>query len=783
VSVGRPRGAHPKALARGQTLGRLACWLVFGLPLPAHAGVSELWLAVVLNGQPVSEASLVLRGGEGGTYVRKADLESWRLRLPRIPPVRYAGEDYLPLSALGALAYRIDEATQTLVVSAPPGAFLPVALRGTALAFARPTPSPPGGFLNYDLAVTRVLGQNAASGLLEASVFGRWGSGLAHFLAGDSGGRGRAIRLDTTLTRDLPDSATTLRFGDAITGTSSLWGGSVRFAGVQWASDFATRPGLVTFPLPALAGEAALPSTLDLYVNGALRMRTDVPMGPFRIQDVPAITGDGRIQVVVRNLLGQEQVITQSFYASPALLRRGLQDFSYEIGVVRDNYGLASNDYGHAVLVGTDRVGLSDRLTAEAHAEALRRQQTVGMGASWLVPSIGVASAAVAGSHSRDGAGGLAVLSFERTARRFSFGVTLQLATDRFTDVGTTPSYPTPTRMTSAYANVALGRLGSMGVIDSRQVFGDGHVVDLSSIREDFEVRHAGFFSVAVTHTRAGTAADTSVELTFTRRLGERTSGALTVTRQEGGLQALAEVQRNLPAGSGAGYRLGAGVGGTDDREAEFSWQTSTGTYSVDAQRLLGQAQESASASGGIAFFDRALFPSRRIDGSFAVVDVEHEPGVRVYDDNQLIGRTNAGGRLLVPDLRPYENNSLSIEQADLPLDVGISTLQQTAVPYFRSGTLVRFPVTHPHGALITLVLPSGRPLPAGAWVRMAGHQSRFPSGLQGQVYVTGLSVPALLQASWPGGRCEAAVPKRARLAQDDPLPRLGPYLCREHRR
>jgi outer membrane usher protein len=790
VSVRYPRGAQPEHLPRGQRLAYLTCWVLFGFTLRAHAGapaagqegVAALWLAVVLNGQPVSPASLVLRTPGGRLYVRRSDLESWRLRLRRVPRLRYAGEDYLPLAALGGVAYRIDQPTQTLIVNAPPTAFIPVALRGTAPAFARPTPSPPGAFLNYDLAVTRELGLSTASGLLEGSVFGRWGSGLAHFLESDTEGRSRAIRLDSTWTRDLPDSASSLRLGDALTGTSGLWGGAVRFAGVQWATDFATRPGLVTFPLPMLAGEAALPSTLDLYVNGALRMRTAVPMGPFQIQDVPAITGDGRIQVVVRNLLGQEQLITQSYYASPALLRRGLQEFSYEIGVARENYGLESNDYGHALLVGTERVGLSDSLTAEIHGEALREQQTLGVGGSWLVRSLGIASAAVAASHARQGAGGLAVIGFERSARRFSFGFNLQLAGRRFVDVGTTPADPTATRMASAYANVALGRFGSLGVIDSQQVFDDGHVVDLSSIREDFQVRRVGFFSIAFTRTRSGTAADSSIELTFTRPLDDRTSGTLSATRQDGRSEALLQAQRNLPAGSGIGYKVGAGVGGSDDREAEFDWQTAAGTYSVEAQRLLGQTQEAASASGGMALFDDQLFPSRRIDDSFAVVDVGGEPGVRVYDDNQLVGRTNAHGRVLVPDLLPYQDNEVRIDQADLPLDVEISTLQQTAVPYYRSGTLVRFPVSHPHGALITLLLAGGRVLPAGALVRIVGQEAQFPSGLEGQVYVTDLSLPAVLQARWPGGTCAVAIPKSARFPDDDPLPRLGPYVCRRVR-
>jgi outer membrane usher protein len=765
---------------------RWTLWVLLILSVPAHAGgsgprqegMAELWLAVVLNGQPVSEAALVLRSANGQLLVSVADLRSWRFRIPSAATARHEGEDYLPLDACPGLQYRVDERSQTLIVSAPPSAFTLVAIRGTRIAFETPSRSPPGAFLNYDLTATRSSVGSAEHALLEPSLFGRWGSWLSDFLQSDANGHERTLRLATTWTLDEPERAATLRIGDAITGASSLWGSSVRFAGVQWSTNFATQPGLLTFPLPTLAGATALPSTVDLYVNGALRMSTSVPMGPFQLRDVPAISGDGQIQVVVHDLLGREQVITQSFYASPALLRRGLQDFSYEAGVVRESYGLASDDYQHALIVGTYRRGLSDSVTADFHGEGLRDQQTFGAGVSSLIHSIGVASAAVAGSRSRTGTGGLAALGFDRAARRFSFGASVQIADRRFTDVGSLSGQPTPIRMARAYASVALGRIGSLSYVEARQDYGGGDVVDLASIRDDFEIGRVGFLSLSVTRARAATS-DTTVELTFTRSLGERTSATLDASSDHGRGQGVLEMQRNLPAGPGSGYRLIAGMDGSPDGEAEYTWQTAAGTYDVDAVRMLGETQESVSATGGVAFLGDQLFPTRSIDGSFAVVKVAEEPGVRVYDENQLVGRTNARGEVLVPDLRPYEDNRIGIEQADLPLDAEIPTVEQKAVPYFRSGTLVRFSVVHPHGALITLVLENGADLPAGALVRVVGGGQDFPSGLHGEVYVTDFSAPAVLRASWPGETCEAAVPKDASISSQDPLPQLGPYVCK----
>ena len=256
------RGARRERRRKAQTLACLA-WFLLMLTVRAHAGPAirsvqdapaELWLAVVLNGQSVSAAALVLRSPDRQLFVSRLDLMNWRLRIPRGPHLTHVGEDYLRLDALPGLTYRVDEPSQTLIVNALPSAFMASSIHGTDTEYEEPTASPPGAFLNYELTATRSRLQAEESALLEPSVFGRWGSGVSDFLESHVNGHERMVRLDTTWTHDQPESATTLRIGDSITGASNLWGGAVRFAGVQWGTDFATRPGLITFPLPTIGG-------------------------------------------------------------------------------------------------------------------------------------------------------------------------------------------------------------------------------------------------------------------------------------------------------------------------------------------------------------------------------------------------------------------------------------------------------------------------------------------------------------------------------------------------
>jgi len=742
----------------------------------------EMWLAVLLNGQPAGSAVFVLRTTDDRVWVRSDDVRDWRFPLPTAPPLAYAGEEYYPLDALAGLTYRVDESSQSLSVEAPPGLFGATRLRSASQTFDAPTRPPLGGFLNYDVVADRVEDFDVrTAGLLEASMFGAWGAATTRFLGRDQTDETDMVRLDTTWTYDRPEDRTSFRLGDAITGSSRVWGGAVRFGGVQWATNFTTQPSLVTFPLPTLEGEAVVPSTVDLYVNGALRLRRDIPAGPFSVEDVPMVTGQGQAQLVVRDLLGREQVITQSYYTSPRLLRQGLHDYSYEAGVVRRNYTRESNDYGRAVISGTHRLGLTGRLTGEIHAELLEDQQTLGLSAAYLAPVLGVLSGAVAGSESESGNGFLTAFGFERQARWLSFGGNIQIASENFRHLGLLERQLAPRQQSRVFASFSLGRLGSVSLAHVDQDYRDQVSTAVSSASYSTHIGRLTYVSLTAFHVDSDES-DTIIGLNFTRALGQRVSTGMSATSQNTSRQALMQLQRNPPVGRGYGFRMQAGAVESDDGErtsrgeATLNLQSDIGAYVLEAGQTQDQTRVRAGVRGGFAFLGRHMFATRLIDNSFAVAQVGDRSKVRVYNDNQLVGHTNDRGFVLLPVLRPYQENQIRIEQADLPLDVEIASLQMKAVPYFRSGLLLKFDVRGAAGGLVTILLEDGKPLPAGAIVRIPGREEEFPVGANGELYLTGLAANNRLHATWNEQSCEIDF---AFTPSDDPLPQLGTYVCK----
>ncbi len=766
------------AAAGSQQTGAVAVIPVAG-PLTAAPRFKERLLLVDINRQQLDQAVLVLEDKTGALYLWSQDLERWRLRLPDPKfALIHQGQTYFPISALSHVSRVYDAQEQTLRIEVGAQAFLKTRLSTRYDSLPPPARPMPGGFLNYDLLVSHADAATQRSGLFELGYFNAAGVGTTSLLAEQLGSSTHVTRLETTWTLDNPEKLRTLHLGDAINAAGS-WGRSVRFGGIQYGRNFATQPGLVTFPSQGIAGQAVIPSTVDVFINNALVSRQNVAPGPFSISNLPLVTGAGEVQLVVRDLLGREQIITQPFYASQALLRAGLTSYSYEFGLVRENYGQASNAYGGWLGSGTYRRGLTDNLTGEGHAEAMQGQATAGAGGDWLVPQVGTVSAYAAASHGPAGSGGLMLMGVERQAQPWSLGARGQWASGGFAQVGQGPGLRPSIYSGSLNLSYAAGRAGSVGLAYVGQHNRDQADTRIATLSYSVSLGHIGSLSLSALRNLSG---DLSTTLFALLSIPLNTSTSLSVSSQSvRGANAGSRndssttVQRNLPQGEGYGYRIQAGSGGAD--EASLALQNNYGSYALEAAQTQGTVATRVSASGGVAILGGEAFASRRIDQSFAVVRMPDFPDVHLLADNQAAGRTDANGNALIPRLRAYDVNVISIDQRDLPMNAQIGALKAEAVPYFRSGMAVEFPIKRSQGATFTVRQEDGALLPVGALVQESGTATVYPVGYDGEVYVTGLGPSTRLRATWGSRSCEFVVSFKP---SADPLPDLGLFICKD---
>ena len=761
VGAGRQALAHTDAVRQPTAFD----------PIPIANPAGELLLlGVTINGQTQDRPAVFLRN-PGGLNARIADLRAWRIRAAGAPVTSFEGQLFARLSALPGVKVDVDESAQILRLTIDPDMFDASVIDATPNAILR-TPSEPilAGFINYDLSADWSDGDVRTNGFVETGLSDRWGVVSNTMTFGDTGAGSRATRLDTYYLHDDPVRLTRFVAGDTLT-SATEWSRPIRYGGLRYGTDFGLQPGLLTFPTPSFTGRTSLPSNVELYVNDALRFQGNVDQGPFSVNQAPLVTGAGQVTVVVRDALGVERRVTTSYYVSSRLLRPGLSDYSVEAGAERRGYGVDSFDYGDAFVSGSYRRGINDLLTVETRAEASGKVQNIGGGVATVWPAVGEFGLAVAASNGPDGSGGMVRGYFSRISNRWNVSLTYQRATDSFAQIGVNQPNEQIRQLIAASAGLSLGRYGTVSAAWTELTLGDDSRTRVSSISYSVPIGERIFLNLfALRAGSRGEEAATTFGLGLTIPFGSRSSAFL----QADSNNTMAEYRRNPPTDQGWGYRLTASQGDFNRQEAEVTWRGQPGQLTGQVAHTDDGYAGRVLASGGIIIAGGGVHPSRRVDGGFALIEVPGEKDVRIYQENRLIGRTDGAGRLIIPNLQPYDNNRVSLAAADLPLDARMDGDTLNVVPRYFGGVRARFQVSQDHPATVIIRLPDGHPLEVGAPVIIKGSPVTAFAGYGGEVFVADLKDGAVLEADRTEGVCRVvlgAVPAGV-------LPSIGPVVC-----
>src|SRR5262249_9866130 len=177
--------------------------------------------------------------------------------------------------------------------------------------------------------------------------------------------------------------------------------------------------------------------------------------------------------------------------------------------------------------------------------------------------------------------------------------------------------------------------------------------------------------------------------------LGSRSTATMTYDQEAEGTTVDVALQRSLPFGPGWGYRVGATSEGesTNSGFALVEGQTrfGYGAFRYDQTSGTKEGSYAVDLSGSIAFIGNRPLLARSLDSSFALVQVPGARRVRIYANNQEVGRTNRWGNLLVPDLVPYHASSFTIRDEDIPVDYELNDAELLAALPYRGGAVVRF--------------------------------------------------------------------------------------------
>ncbi len=625
-------------------------------------------------------------------------------------------------------------------------------LATTKLRGARParlhTQTGRGMVFDYDVTATSSNGRVQALGLVGVRAFSSYGTliSTARFASGAGG-----VRLGTTFAHDMDGTDTTWRVGDF--GSGSLpWSRAVRMGGFQIQRNFALDPNLITFPLPDFYGQAVLPSTLDVYLDGLHQESRQVPAGPFNLA-IPAMgNGAGAARVLITDALGRQQAVMFPYYTSNILLAPGLTDYSFEGGFLRKNYGLKSFDYsGTPVISGSWKQGVSNSLTWTAHTEVAHGFVLAGVGANVAIGRAGVGNFAVAAS-SGTGSGWLLDAGYSWHGNATSFSVDHQQASRGYMDVADfIQGQPMVRQQDRISAALDLRNKGSFSIGYLAQILPDNPPSRYVTFGWSHGIGKVASINVGLNYDLENNSGS-SVFASFFTSLGGHRNGSIEVTRQDSAWQTQANIEKPADPTGGFGWLVSAGNNNGGRLEGTWvmpSLRLTTGLWS-NAGGNFGYAE----AAGSMVLMDGRVFAARAIDGAFALVSSNGVPGVPVTLENRLQGNTNSGGWLLVTPLNSNQLNRIALETLGLSADLDLTQPVQQVVPASGVGVTVNFPLRHVSSVIIEVVDSLGTPLPAGTTVSWKGHPDMV-TGYGGEIYLENPGVHEVLVAHAASGECE----------------------------
>ncbi|MGE8659052.1 MAG: fimbria/pilus outer membrane usher protein [Achromobacter sp.] len=756
------------------------------VPAASLAGEENLYLEVTLNYVALRRIEhFVSRGGR--LYADAATLRNLGLTWPGAD--RAAG--WIALDSLAGLRVRLDAADQSVALFAPvamlSGPIAEIGYQTPAAPRLDPETRAPGLLLNYDLYAQKDRYTRSLSGWSELRMFGVgpgvWrSSNLTQSVRSNYGdAEFRNTRLDSSWQLDFPSPMVSLTLGDAYSGALS-WTRSLRFGGVRLSRNFDLQPYRVTVPLATFRGEAALPSIVDLYINGVREAQSQVRPGQFQIVSAPVITGAGSAQMVITDITGQRRVVNFSIYNSAQLLQQGLGDWSFEAGKAREDYGLRSFAYANSMMYsGSARYGLTDHVTLEAHGETSDGLTMGGLGALARVGQFGVVSGSYASSREASRRGRQYRIGYEWQGERLSVNLSTLRRDSAFRDVGTLQGSQLPLRSAQAFVGWAVGH-GQLGASYVQQDYRDSPRARYVGLSWAQSLGRYGNLTLSGNRDLDG-AGGNSAFVYWSIPLGGRIQTWTSFEHQREGNTASVGVARNLAGDTdGWGWRVQASAGDRRGGQAEVNELTRYGEWRAGSQywgnpNYGGGTTVYGGATGGLLLMQGSLFPMRRVYDAFALVSTDGIADVPVKLENRVVGKTDERGLLLVTPLNAWQNNDLSIDPLGLPANVNVTRTRLMAVPATASGTLARFPMK------VTLTVEFGLRAADGDWIAAGTAAVLEPGGRQviigydGRVYLEDPPAGARLVVTLPSGACQAELPAA--------LPRegwteLGELTCRQ---
>lgn len=766
-------------------LGAGLSWLAVLAPaVPAQAPeitepLEDLPVALILNGEPRGDVFAKMTPA-GELLLRVGDFTAFRVTILGGMRRQVDGAEYVLAQSIPEARSTFDQDSLTLLLHLPPESFdaqrRNLSQRRAAGVVATQEDS---AFLNYRLSAAGADGAETTLGLVnEVGVRREEWLLLSGSQLSDSSAEPGLRRFQTQLVRDDRQRAQRWIIGDTFTQGSDL-GSALNLGGVSLAKNYQLRPYFVYSPTATIEGAVAMPSDVEVYVGGTRVFRERLAPGSYSLSDFNYYGGRRDVRVVVRDAFGQEQVLEYPYYFTDRVLDAGLHEYRYHAGFLRDDYAQPGDRYTRPALTASHRYGLSDSVTVGGRGEYADERYNAGPDVALRSDRFGIVSAGVSWGHdpaAGSGVGTAASYQFQSSA------ISLRLAWRGFADgYGfadplLNESHVRSERLVAAgYGTSALGYVNVQWLVRDEEATGEQRVTQVNYSRT--LLRRIALFVAAQHDTEAD--AGTSVSVGVTSWFGAESNVSTFYTHAPDSDSFAAQASNTIAPREGLGYRVTAESVSQDTGDytrfapyLELNEPRATYLVEAAAQETDGAGTSTnwlLAAQGSVyAVGEQEWGFGRRVDDSFALARVTPAlPGVRVYFSGREVGSTDEQGEILLPGLVSFLDNSVAIEDEDVPIDYTIGQVEQAISPPYRGGSLIEFKLGVQRNVVGRLVLagPGAEPLEyVGFVLRGPAGEQQSQTGAEGEFYLEDVAAGTHAGSVRIGGReCrfELQVPER----------------------
>jgi len=654
-------------------------------------------VGITLNGEAKGEY-LIYMTPERDFLLKVQDIGSIGLREVKGVKMTIEGEEFISLKSIDGLEFRLDEKNLVLELTASPYLLsknIKSLLPPKRLNVYYPRGS--SAFLNFSALYSGGKAQNLPLTNITSTLGIRKDDLL--FLTNNSYTKSdtdnRFVRLMSSLTYEKRAQLQWFVFGDFFASSGDL-GSNLNMGGFSFSKVYKLDPYLVKQPVLDLSGVVPFASEAEIYLDGNLIGREKLQPGQFELRDISYYGGMRTVEIVIKDPFGKEQRIIHPFYFTDILLKKGLNEYSYNIGFLREKYNIESNKYGDPAISFYHRYGVSDSLNFGFRAEATEGLFNFGPQLAYRVMNFGVLSASLATSMGDEsGTAGSFYYTFQ--TKRFNARLLLKGYTDGYSNIESKGSSERPKSDTAIGATYSTEKWGafSLDYSVSEKYQGEGRrtatATYTTSIGKDISL-----FATLRNIQESDSQVEFFIGLNYYPKSEYSISSNYQKTKDA--YIGVVQSQKSAPQGEGWGYRATL-----ENRSMEsgdnisilnpyFQYNSRYGIYTGEYRGGSGiDDYYNISAAGAIVYKDGLLGFTRPVSDSFGFFKVGELKNVRVLSDGSEIGRTDGSGDLIVPNLRSYYHNKISFEPSDIPIDYKVSVADVYLSPSLWSGSCIFF--------------------------------------------------------------------------------------------